>query len=197
MTASPSVPKRRRISAGAALPFLEDGARTGRSDSACSRPHGHGAAGWRGAASSCVSSVACSDAAWRRPARSRAPTLTSLSTSSGLTRQVAHDARVERPFDLRERDEQMLAGQQILTAATRLVFGAGDDPQRALGQLREIEIEIFQRRHSWGRRDSSRGVCRAQPGLEQFRGQPGHKQRCVKIAINRAVLQRRRDRQRR
>ena len=55
-------------------------------------------------------------------------------------------ARVERPLDLRERDEQMFAGQQSLTAAARLVFGARHDAQCAFGQLREIEVEIFHRR---------------------------------------------------
>ena len=37
----------------------------------------------------------------------------------------------------------MLAGQKRLTAAARLVFGASDDPQRAFGQLGEVEIEIL------------------------------------------------------
>ena len=62
--------------------------------------------------------------------------------------QISHDARVKTPFDLGERDEQVLAGQQILPAPTRLVFGAGDHSLRALGQLREIEIEVFHRQPS-------------------------------------------------
>ena len=63
-----------------------------------------------------------------------------------VDREIAHDARVERPLDLRERDEQVLAGQQILAAAARLVFGAGQHALGAVGQLREVEFEIFHRR---------------------------------------------------
>ena len=62
----------------------------------------------------------------------------------GANGEVANHSRVEAPFDLRERDEKMLTGEQILSAPTRFVLGSRYYPQTAVGKLREIEIEIFQ-----------------------------------------------------
>ena len=56
---------------------------------------------------------------------------------------VAHDLGEHVPFDLRERQKQVLVGQQRVLAAAGLFDGAVDDALRGFANLAWRDVEIF------------------------------------------------------
>ena len=56
---------------------------------------------------------------------------------------VAHDLGERVPFDLRERQKDVLVGQQRVLAAARLFDRAVDDPLRGFPNLARRDVEVF------------------------------------------------------
>ena len=56
---------------------------------------------------------------------------------------VAHDGGEHVPFDLRERQKQVLVGQQRMLATARFFDGAVDDALRGFPDFAWRDVEIF------------------------------------------------------
>ena len=56
---------------------------------------------------------------------------------------VAHHLGEHVPFDLREREKDVLVGQQRMLAAARLLDRAVDDALRGFANLARRDVEIF------------------------------------------------------
>ena len=61
----------------------------------------------------------------------------------GFDFDVAHDLGKGVPFNLRERQEQMLVRQQGMFPPTCFLDGAVDNPLRGISNLAGRDIEIF------------------------------------------------------
>ena len=59
--------------------------------------------------------------------------------------EVAHDLRERVPLDLREREEDVLVGQQRVVAAPRFLDRAVDDPLGGLADLALCDVEVVHR----------------------------------------------------